>query len=312
MTDRTSSALAFISPVDRAVWVSMAMAIKSEYGDSGFDMWDDWSQLAGNYNPRSARSVWKSCKGSGITIATLIHEAKQLGFKDDNTYTKPTREQIEAQRQAAQERASAEGLERARLAAKASKKAEAILTKCKPEQHAYLHKKGFKELEGLVWRPTDGNNILCIPMYVNGNISSLQFISREGEKKFLTDGITSKAEHCFTATGRNAQDWWLEGYATGLSLRECLHALKMPYRIHVCFSANNLQRMAHSGYVIADNDASETGLKSAIATGLPYWMATTLGQDFNDFHKANGTFKTSQEIRRWLKGIEDEKEYYRT
>jgi putative DNA primase/helicase len=68
--------------------------------------------------------------------------------------------------------------------------------------------------------------------------------------------------------------------------------------------------MAHSGYVIADNDSSDTGMTAARATELPYWMPDTTGTDINDFHKLYGTFKTSQELRRWLSQIRDERDYY--
>jgi putative DNA primase/helicase len=178
------------------------------------------------------------------------------------------------------------------------------------EQHAYLQSKGFPELPGLVWRPEQESNLLCIPMYVSGKISSLQMISRSGEKKFLTGGITSKAEYCIDAAGIGGDDWWVEGYASGLSLRACLNALKLRYRLHICFSAQNLKRMAHSGYVVADNDSSLTGLNAARATGLPYWMPDQEGTDINDFHKLHGTFKTSQVLRKWLQNIAAEQEYY--
>ena len=147
-------------------------------------------------------------------------------------------------------------------------------------------------------------------MYVAGKLSSLQMIDRHGVKKFIAGGVTSQAEFCIDEGGINAADWWVEGFASGLSLRACLVALKMPHRIHICFSAQNLKRMAHSGYVIADNDSSLTGQNAAQATGLPYWMPTITGDDINDVHKANGTFRTSQILRKWLQGIADEKAYY--
>ena len=38
------NALAFINSDDRDVWVAMGMAIKSEFGESGFTAWDRWSE----------------------------------------------------------------------------------------------------------------------------------------------------------------------------------------------------------------------------------------------------------------------------
>ena len=307
--NRAESALQFISPVERDTWVSIGMALQSEFGDKARDIWMTWSRQADSFRELDARSVWKSFRGTGTTIATLYHEARLNGWRDEG-HQRPTQEQINAQRAAVAERASKEGQERIRIAREAAKKAEWILSQCVQEQHAYLQSKGFPELPGLVWRPEQESNLLCIPMYVAGKISSLQMISRSGEKKFLTGGITSKAEYCIDAAGIGGDDWWVEGYASGLSLRACLNALKLRYRIHVCFSAGNLKRMAHSGYVVADNDASLTGLNAARATGLPYWMPDQEGTDINDFHKLHGTFKTSQVLRKWLQNIAAEQEYY--
>lgn len=309
MIDRAASALQFISPVERPVWVAMGMALQSEFGDAAKDVWLDWSRGADSFRELDARSVWRSFRGTGVSIASLYHEAKQSGWRDEG-FQRPTQEQISAQRAAAAERNTKDGQERIRTAREAAKKADWILSQCVQEQHAYLQSKGFPALPGLVWRPEQESNLLCIPMYVAGVLCGLQMIDKSGTKKFLSGQVTSQAEYVFDAGGLNASDWWVEGFASGLSLRECLHALKKSYRIHVCFSAQNLQRMAHSGYVIADNDVSDTGLKAAQATGLPYWMASTTGQDINDFHKANGTFRTSQVIRSWLQGLADEKAYY--
>jgi len=307
---RIQNALSFIPAHERDLWVTMAMAVKAELGDSGFPIWDDWSQTAANYNALAARSVWKSCKGAGVTIGSLFHEAKFNGWRDDSNYQKPTAEQIAAQQRAAEERQSKEGKERIKAAQDAAKKADWILSQCKPEKHAYLDSKGFPELEGLVWRPDSETNLLCIPMYVGNNLGGVQMIDKHGAKKYLSGQVTSKAEYRIDSGALNATDWWVEGYASGLSLRACLHALKLRYRIHITFSAGNLKRMAHSGYVVADNDASNTGALAAQATGLPYFLAPGVGNDINDMHKHDGTFRASQSIGRWLRGLREEQEFY--
>ncbi len=309
MMDRAESALQFISPIERQVWVAMGMALQSEYGDAAREIWMDWSQGADSFKELDARSVWKSFRGTGVSIASLFHEAKQNGWRDEG-FQQPTQDQIYAQRKAVAERASKEGQDRIRTAKEAAKKADWILSQCVEEAHAYLHSKGFGDMPGLVWRPTQENNLLCIPMHVGGSLAGVQMIDKFGVKKFLSGQVTSQAEYCFDAGGLSATDWWVEGFASGLSLRACLHALKMRYRIHVCFSAQNLQRMAHSGYVIADNDASQTGVKAAQATGLPHWLPPITGNDVNDVHKAQGTFRTSQMLRKWLHQIAEEKAYY--
>jgi putative DNA primase/helicase len=301
--NRAEAALQFISPIERETWVQMGMAIKSEFGDAAREVWLDWSRGAGSFKEVDARAVWRSFRGTGVGIATLFHEAKQNGWNDAG-FQRPSPEQMEVRHRAAAERISTEGRERAQAARLAADKADWILRQCKHEQHAYLQSKGYPLMEGLVWRPSDDVNLLCIPMYVSGKLCGVQMIDKHGAKKYLAGQITAKAEYCIDAGGIGAGDWWVEGYASGLSLRDCLNALNLRYRIHITFSAGNLKRMAHSGFVVADNDASRTGEQAAIATGLPYWMAPTEGTDINDFHREQGTFRASQALRRWLVSLQ--------
>jgi putative DNA primase/helicase len=94
-----------------------------------------------------------------------------------------------------------------------------------------------------------------------------------------------------------------EGYATALSVRECMKANNIKYAIYVCFSASNLKHIARTvghGFIIADNDPNCIGEKSAKETGKPYWLSETVGNDFNDDHIALGTFKLSQILKKAL------------
>jgi putative DNA primase/helicase len=306
MMARIESALSFIPASDRYTWLSMAMAVKSELGESGFDMWDQWSQTAGNYNKHSARSVWKSCKGSGVTLGTLFHEAKENGWRDDDKYERPTAAQMQARQRDLNERMTQEGIEREKAQQAAAKKAGWILHQTKLEKHAYLDSKGWSEAVGQVWWPSEDQNLLCIPMRVGENLVGLQMIDREGAKRYLTGQRTSGAEYLISNNGRGAADWFCEGYATGLSLRQCLQALRMRYRIHITFSASNLVKVASAhavGYVVADKDESGTGERVAVQTGFPYFLPAV--GDFNDLHKAEGTFRASQALRKWLVSQQD-------
>lgn len=300
MTARIESALSFVPAEDRDVWVAMAMAVKFELGDAGFDIWDAWSRTADNYNAGSARAVWRSCRGRGVTTGTLFHMAKEYGWVDREKPTTAPPALLDARRREMEARATAEGIEREREQQDAAKKAAWIMHQTKNEQHAYLDSKGWPEAKGSVWWPSEDNNLLCIPMRVDERLVGLQMIDRTGAKRFLKGQRTSGAEFVINNSGPRCMDFWVEGYASALSLRECLMALKMRYRIHVTFSANNLKKMATHGLVIADNDASKTGENAAIATGLPYWMSDVQGEDFNDFHKRLRLFGASQELRKFL------------
>lgn len=305
MTARIESALAFIPADERELWVSMAMALRSEIGDAGYPIWDAWSQSASNYSANAARSVWRSCKGTGVTIATLFHTAKSYGWRDDNNHARPTQAQVQARQQAAQDRATSDGIARQQAQEQAAKKAGWILHQTKLEPHAYLDSKGWPEATGTVWWPSEEQNLLCIPMRVDNALVGVQMIDRTGAKKYLAGQRTSEAEYLISNNGRGAQDFFVEGYATGLSLRECLHALRLRYRIHITFSASNLVKVAalhNGGLVIADNDEeSGTGERVAVQTGLPYFLPPA--GDFNDFTRSAGIFKASQTLRKWMSGV---------
>jgi len=83
------SALNAVPADDRETWVKVGMAIKSELGDSGFSLWDGWSQSADNYSERAARDVWRSIKGGSIGIGTLFHIAKENGWRALTMAQKP-------------------------------------------------------------------------------------------------------------------------------------------------------------------------------------------------------------------------------
>jgi putative DNA primase/helicase len=87
--DDIRDALSYIPADDRDLWVRMAMAIKSELGDAGRDLWLDWSSQSERYRPRDALAVWRSIRGEGVTIGTLIHEAKAHGWKGQRLTTVP-------------------------------------------------------------------------------------------------------------------------------------------------------------------------------------------------------------------------------
>lgn len=78
-----ATALSFLDSSDRDLWVKLGMALRAEFGDSAFDIWDSWSQTADNYKERAARDTWKSFTRSGIGIGTLIKLAMDNGWKPE-------------------------------------------------------------------------------------------------------------------------------------------------------------------------------------------------------------------------------------
>ncbi|MEY3696324.1 MAG: hypothetical protein RL083_2149, partial [Pseudomonadota bacterium] len=81
--ERIQDALQFIDASDRERWLRMGMAIKSELGEGGFELWETWSQQADSFNRKDAWDVWKSIRvGGKVTIGTLIYEARAGGWRD--------------------------------------------------------------------------------------------------------------------------------------------------------------------------------------------------------------------------------------
>lgn len=187
--------------------------------------------------------------------------------------------------------------ERDRAAVTAAKKAGWILKQTKLEPHAYMDAHGMPEELVNVWRPNDKENLMVVPMRAGRELVGCQLIDRDGNKKFLTGQRTKGAEYLIDGKGMNV---WCEGYATGLAIRLCLHAMRIRYRIHVCFSANNMLQMADAGFVIADNDHSGTGEKAAIATGLPYYLPAVIGDDFSDEWRGLGTLNAGMILKQHL------------
>lgn len=77
-----SEALAYISPdCDRLQWVKILMAIKSELGEAGLEIAEQWSQESDKFELSAFHSTWRSiCADGGITAGTLFAEAKRNGW----------------------------------------------------------------------------------------------------------------------------------------------------------------------------------------------------------------------------------------
>lgn len=99
--DDVAAALSALDANDREVWVNMAMAVKSGFGEEGRSVWEEWSRTAGNYDAGAAKSTWKSVRAGGkVGLGSLIYRAKAAGhvFK-----AAPVSDADRAARKAAQE-----------------------------------------------------------------------------------------------------------------------------------------------------------------------------------------------------------------
>lgn len=198
-------------------------------------------------------------------------------------------------------RAQIQHADRERLAAAkaAADKAAWILHQTVLDTHPYLERKGFKDEVGNVWNK-DGQRILVVPMRNSGRLVGCQLIDEQGNKKFLYGQQSKGASYVIQAKGLPI---FVEGYATGLSVRTVMRAMKVRYTIHVCFSASNMEfiaRQVSGGIVIADHDTNGVGKQAALNAGKPYWISDTVGEDFNDYHVRVGLFRASQALKQSL------------
>lgn len=278
-TSTIEQALNFIPANVRDIWLRCGMAIKSALGDEGFDPWDRWSATDDSYQAHAAAASWKSfSKSGGIGIGTLFHIAKQYGYKHNTSYKPASLTPEEVAQRAVNCKAGIELLASQRKAAADKAKAlwnvpASALEATQPPiaDHSYLKRKGIQPHGAKVYYGSltiggmDCNGALMIPMMLDGTISSLQFISCEGQKRFLSGG--EKGGYLIGIVEAGQPICIAEGFATSASIHEATG-----YPVIVAFDAGNLLKMAKEIRVAypearivlcADDDESGTGLRKA-------------------------------------------------
>lgn len=99
--EEVRDALQYIDSHERDTWVRMGMAIKHEFGQAGFDVWDLWSQQAANYQANAAKATWRSIKVSGagdsVRIGSLFKEAMGHGWKPAQSISNEEKARREAE-----------------------------------------------------------------------------------------------------------------------------------------------------------------------------------------------------------------------
>lgn len=240
--DRIREAVSFVSPDDRETWLKMGMAIKSEIGDSGFEVWDTWSRQADSYHARDARDVWKSIRANGgVTAGTLFYEAKASGWQDDGIHHKPTAEELAERKRKAEERTRQEEADIVREREETEKKAATgwkAATNAKPD-NPYLVRKQvsptviLREIDAdnlaeiLGYTPKSGGEplsgrLLVAPVKQGDRLSTLELIDGNGRKAALAGRGTKAGGYWAAQPLPDALETLLigEGVATALSAKE--------------------------------------------------------------------------------------------
>lgn len=245
--------------------------------------------------PRSGNGAyfWDGNRG---WVMDWSGEARVIWWQDKNA--KPWTD--EEKRQWAAKRLAAAS-EQERRYQRAEVEAEATLKAAKLSKHIYLEIKGFPEEQGLVLEDK-----LLIPMrnVRTNKLQGYQSIrwdpeTRGYEKKMLA-GMRAKNAVLYIGNSYADETWLVEGYATGLSVRNALRSIGLPAAVVVTFSASNLLQVADQirgkRFVFADNDESKTGEKIATQTGLPWTMADQVGWDANDLYFEKGRMAVVSKI----------------
>lgn len=236
-------------------------------------------------HPRSKNGAYKFTGEWGWAQNWAEHEAPIIFRPDHISEEVVRRDMAEIRRREAERRRHA------------AIEAGAIVRRCRYDHHPYLDRKGFPGEQGLV----DFDGRIVVPMRDcrdYSRINSVQWISADGEKKFLPGGM---AKGSIFIIGTGIVQWLVEGLATALSVRAALLNLYQQARVVVCFSAANLAYVAGlltgRRYILADNDTSGTGARYAASTGHPWCMPPTVGWDANDWHQAVGVRPLAEAMR---------------
>lgn len=317
-------ALSYCDVEDQEIWVMCGMAVKSEIGEAGREMWLDWSATGSSFKLKEALTRWKSFNMSGrVRIGSLIFEAQKYGFKLEKDAPKVSphvQEQRRLARLEAERLAKIEEQKTLELQAEKAKAASYIWRKAKPcESHPYLVKKdvlahGCKVGE---WSYRDDNeklvklkNVLIVPMYYRGEIVAVQGIA---EEKFIKGGKLTDKLYMYGAQKSgaaakigNETDCILicEGWATGATLHEATQLC-----VYIAFDSGNLLNVAkevrkqfplHKIIICADNDQykkTNTGIKAAEKTACAidadiiypiFKDVSSKPTDFNDLYMLEG------------------------
>lgn len=318
--DVVAGALSFIPADDYHGWVKIGMAIKSEFGDAGFKLWDDWSRSGETYDERKVFEKWRHIDADGgITIGSLFGAAKDNGWEFERgmeRFSKSPERLVYEAEQSRRRKEERDRIEEAEWVAGAQE-AKIIWSESRFSDNPYLQAKGIKP-HGTRTCSKTGN--LLVPMYdMNGNICNLQniYLGREGsfEKCGVRGAYNNKKRDerhppvFFAISGNRDKIAIGEGFATMASIHEatgwtCVAAFSQPGLLRV--SRAWRKRFPNAEIILcADNDRGGSGEKfckeAADDVGgvcVVAKIAPEDGSDFNDIAKAKGLDEVRRQLER--------------
>ena len=223
--DELWSMLLAIPAYDRNIWIRVGMALKAYIGDAGFALFEDWSATADNYQASAARAVWRSFRGSGVGIGSLVHTARANGWnRQAPAITAPPPRRAPKPPQSNTARYAAELW----LAANKSMQADDWLSHPSPDElvltHPYAIAKGITHAGGAGRGFATGSIIgkradcLIIPIREQGvgKVQAVECINPQGKKQ--TFGPKSGGYLLLGNTLDKSIPWFVcEGWASAYS-----------------------------------------------------------------------------------------------
>jgi putative DNA primase/helicase len=160
--------------------------------------------------------------------------------------------------------------------------------------HPYLARKGI----GVNCARVTGDGRLMVPLYSpDGTISSLQYISDDGDKKYHPGGATGGK---FWSVGTDDSTIYIaEGFATAATIHEetgnlCIVAYSASNLVPALAAMRDIHGPAKPIIIVADNDASGVGQRYAEQAAAKYGariVVPPIEGDANDFRQAGKDLK---------------------
>lgn len=323
------AALSWISPNGtRSHWISMGIALKSEFGDDAKDGFIKWSETGDSYDVKGTLSAWKSFKPSTSGLGVLFKEALHEGFKFEKSTSTVSPEKIASDRAARAARHAQTEANRIKAAKAAGVRAAAQwrMAALDGESPYLVRKQVLPEACRFPLLPV--GSILIPLMDYAPDVAVMrgkQQIFGDGEKK-NSSGLDKHAAACRMGdVPVDGQDIGItEGYATALTIRM---ATNQAFPVLMALDAGNMihvARVMRAKYpasrivLVADDDylTGQPGLAAAQAAADAVGNAIVIEPvitaprratkaneslpkltDFNDLHCAEGLTVVTKQIR---------------